>query len=125
MEPLLLDRLKSIAIRWLWLRPSFFIIMAISLSYCVYTLVRTSTDGQDLYFIPSLLLFLWSLLGVTALGSFRYIPPAADPSERWWTKLKTNFTRLAYYLLTILLGGVTLSVIIVTWQLSRAWSELY
>jgi len=124
-EQLLLDRLKQFALRWSALRWVFAVSLLLSIVYCGYVLLVSNTRGQDLYFIPSLLLAIWSLLGATLISAFRHVPTPASPSESWKERLINKMARLAYFLLALMMGVVTLSVLLVTWQLSSAWREMY
>lgn len=124
-EQLLLDRLKQFALRWSPLRWVFAVSLLLSIVYCGYVLLVSNTRGQDLYFIPSLLLAIWSLLGATLLSAFQHVPTPASPSESWKERLINKMARLAYFLLALMMGVVTLSVLVVTWQLSSAWREMY
>lgn len=124
-EQLLLDRLKQFALRWAGLRWVFVITLLLSIVYCGYVLLVSNTRGQDLYFIPSLLLAIWSLLGATLLNAFRHVPMPTSPSESWKERLINKMARLVYFLLALMMGVVGLSVIVVTWQLSSAWREMY
>lgn len=124
-EQLLLDRLKQFSLRWSPLRWVFAVSLLLSIVYCGYVLLVSNTRGQDLYFIPSLLLAIWSLLGATLLSAFQHVPTPASPSESWKERLINKMARLAYFLLALMMGVVTLSVLVVTWQLSSAWREMY
>jgi hypothetical protein len=124
-EQLLMDRLKQFALRWSGLRWGFAGSLLLSLVYCIYVLLVSNTRGQDIYFIPSLLLAIWSLLGVTFISAFQHVPTPALPSERWKERFFKKIVRMAYCLLALMMGIVGLSVIVVTWQLSSAWREMY
>ena len=121
----ILDRLNKIALRWSWGRPFLLVLMVFSVVYCGYVLVASDENGQAIYFIPSLLLFIWSLLSLTFLNAFRQVPMPSVQSDTWGQRLWNKLKRLAYYLLTILLGCATISVLVVTWRLLSTWRTMY
>ena len=121
----ILERIHSLALRFAWMRFVFAALFILSMSYCGYILLVSNSRGQDIYFIPSLVLLIWSLLGFSTLLAFRHIPARASASDTWRVRIVSKLSRMAYFVLALLMGGAGLALIIITWQLSSAWREMY
>ncbi|MDX1491010.1 MAG: hypothetical protein R3332_06975 [Pseudohongiellaceae bacterium] len=124
-RPPLLERLQQLAGRLAWLRFVFAALFVASLGYCAFILLVSNSRGQDIYFIPSLVLLIWSLLGFSSLLAFRHVPAQAQSSDTWRVRIASKLSRMAYFLLAILMGASGLALLVITWQLSSAWREMY
>ncbi len=80
---------------------------------------------SDIYLIPSLLGFVWSLLLFLLVSIFPYVPPKPSKKERFFKKIKIKFKRFFYYTLAIMFLAITFTVLYVTFKLSGIWRGSY
>lgn len=79
---------------------------------------------QDRWLIPAVLVSVWLLLLASGLNMFAQVPTAAEPQMSWWTRVKTRLHRGLYHLFAWFMLLVSLSLIVVTFQLTAAWFRM-
>jgi len=78
-------------------------------------------DG-NVWLIPSLLLLCWSLALFSLLGLFQRIPDKVDEASPWRKRLSNSFRRGAYWLAGAAFVALSSALLILTYQLLRAWA---
>ena len=78
-------------------------------------------DG-NVWLIPSLLLLCWSLALFTLLSLFQRIPDKVDKTSPWRKRLSNSFRRGAYGLAGAAFVALSSALLMLTYQLLRAWS---
>jgi hypothetical protein len=78
-------------------------------------------EGGD-FMLPSLVLLFWAMTGLSFGSLFNEIPggaPAEDGLKaRWGQKIK----RLGYLIIGVFMIGLVLALVVLSYQLIRAWS---
>lgn len=118
----MIERLQLIAsflhrIRLLIIGAGLLFLLAFSLS-----LFGAGGFNSSEHLIPALVGFVWAVTGYSCANVFLHVPPppAADCGflERWRIKLRRGF----YWILALLMLGLTISVVILSYELLRTWS---
>lgn len=111
----MLDRLKQIAITLRWLKPIALLLMLVSVVMIGYVLIgKSDIDADDYYLIPSILAALWSFSVFWSLHTFPSIPAKPDKSLGFFKRVFTRLKRFAYYIITIITIGLSLTIVVFT-----------
>jgi len=89
-----------------------------------WVLAGASAQLQDRWLIPAVLATVWLLLLASGLSMFASVPVMADSRVSWWRRTKTRLHRGLYHLFAWFLLLVSLSLIVVTLQLTAAWVRM-
>lgn len=124
LDYLMLERLQTIAklvSRAKWLL--FLVGLVGALGFTASLFELPLLHGQQLM-MPSLVALFWATTGVCFVAIFEHIPPTADPDagivQRWASALRRGGYRLLGGLMLLL----SLSLVVLSYQLIRAWSML-
>lgn len=117
----LIDRLGRIAVivqrgRWLWI--------ALALAAAVLTaasLVENPWLAGDRWLMPGIVALCWPLTLLSFGRLFDAVPPAATDGMTWRGRLSRRLHRGVLWLLGLAMIGLTLAVLLLTWQLLRVW----
>lgn len=117
---MMLDKLKSIAVKTKPLRPLFALAAICGFVTFVTTLFKLTAYVHESYLIPSAVSTLWAMFAWVMISSFQSIPDV-NPSLSVVKRLKVRFLRLFFYLLAI--GFLILSAFIclVTFRMLGVW----
>lgn len=120
----MLERLQTIAklfskLKWLLLLVAIAGLVGFGLSLFESPLL----EGYQLM-MPSLVALFWATASLCFAVLFEHIPPAADPNggigERWASSLR----RFGYWLLGSFMILLSLSLVVLSYQLIRTWFML-
>jgi hypothetical protein len=98
--------------------------LMIMLSITAWVLAGATADLLDRWLIPAVLASVWLLLLLSGLNMFAHVPAMARPEMSWWTRVKISLHRCLYHLFAWFLLLVSLSLIVVTFQLTTAWFRI-
>jgi len=121
----MLERVKRIAICLTPIRKWVLLLALVALGAMAYVLSTSQTQAEDIYLIPTLVLFIWSLTVYSFLGVFSNIPPLAISGETFLRRLALRARRFFYYVLLAVFGGISLFLVVTSWQLAGAWRMMY
>jgi hypothetical protein len=76
---------------------------------------------EEVYLIPSLLGFIWSLLLFIMLTAVVNIPIRSDNKVTFFTKIKYWFVRLGYRVLTVIFVLMTVAGLTLSFRLFSVW----
>jgi len=85
------------------------------------SLLRTGWTQADAVTIPALLLFSWSLTAFSLAGLFSAPVEHPGPGARWHERSLFRLRRTALWCLGLVMLGVGLALLLLTWQLLRTW----
>jgi hypothetical protein len=121
----MIDKLKEIAEALQFLRIPAVILGLASLVAAITIIVSSKSHEEDFYLIPSVVGILWSLTTYSFLAGFRTIPPKADPSWKFFKRLRRRTARAGYWLLGIVAVGTTIGALFVSYRMIAVWLRDY
>lgn len=98
--------------------------LIIMLVITLWVLAGAPAALQDRWLIPAVLAAVWLLLLVSGLNMFARVPAMATADMSWWTRFKSRLHRGMYHLFAWFMLLVSLSLIVVTFQLTGAWMRM-
>lgn len=90
----------------------------------VWVLAGAPAQLQDRWLIPSVLVSVWLLLLASGLNMFARVPAMAELQAPWWSRVKARLHRGLYHLFAWFMLLVSLSLVVVTFQLAGAWLRM-
>jgi len=117
----LIDRLGRIAVivqrgRWLWIALALAAAVLIAAS-----VVENPWLEDDRWLMPGIVALCWPLTLLSFGRLFDSVPPAATDDMSWRGRLSRRLHRGMLWLLGLAMIGLTLAVLLLTWQLLRVW----
>jgi len=117
----MLEILSSISSRLRWLRPILTIVGLVCLGIFCSSLFDIGYFSEEVYLIPSLAGFIWSLLFFILLNAFANIPSKGIKTIAFFTNVKYWFVRLAYSILAVILLLMSVAGLILSLKLFSVW----
>ena len=121
----MLEQLKRFADKLRVFKTPALLLSLLTLLALAWIVINSSSQGDDIYLIPVLVLFIWSLLAFSFLSLFAHIPQHAEDKSSKLDKIITGLKRGFYYLFAIALILVTNALILTSVQLFGAWLRMY
>ena len=122
MKPIImLETLSSISSRLGWLKPVVIILGFIFLGLFSSSLFDIGHFVEEVYLIPSLAGFIWSVLFFILLNAFVNIPFKSEKKVDFFTKIKHWFVRLGYRILSVIFLLMTVAGLILSVRLFSVW----
>ncbi|MFK7863431.1 MAG: hypothetical protein AB8B95_04290 [Pseudohongiellaceae bacterium] len=120
----MLERLQTIAkvfsrIRWLL----FLLGIVGALGFAASLFELSILQGQQLM-MPSLVVLFWASTCLCFISLFSQVPPAIEPDAGAIQRWKRGIHRASYRVLGTLMVLLSLSLVILSYQLIRAWTML-
>ncbi len=117
----LIDRLGRIAVivqrgRWLWIALALAAAVLIAAS-----VVENPWLVDDRWLMPGIVALCWPLTLLSFGRLFDSVPPAATAKMSWRGRLSRRLHRGVLWLLGLAMIGLTLAVLLLSWQLLRVW----
>jgi len=117
----LIDRLGRIAVivqrgRWLWIALALAAAVLIAAS-----VVENRWLADDRWLMPGIVALCWLLTLLSFGRLFDAVPPAATDNMPWRGRFSRRLHRGMLWLLGLAMIGLTLAVLLLTWQLLRVW----
>jgi len=117
----MLETLSSISSKVHWLRPMVVFIGLACLALFFSSLFNIGYYIEEVYLIPSLAGFIWSLLLFIMLNAFINIPIKSDKKVTFISNIKYWFVRLGYRILTVIFLVMTVAGLILSFRLFSVW----
>jgi hypothetical protein len=117
----MLETLSSISSRLRWLRPIVVIIGLVCLGIFSSSLFDVGYFIEEVYLIPSLACFIWSILLFIMLNAFVNIPIKSVEKVGFFTKIKHWLVKLGYSMLSVIFLLMTVAGIFLSFKLSSVW----
>ena len=117
----MLETLSSISSKVHWLRPMVVFIGLACLALFFSSLFNIGYYIEEVYLIPSLAGFIWSLLLFIMLNAFINIPIKSDKKVSFFSNIKYWFVRLGYRILTVIFLVMTVAGLILSFRLFSVW----
>jgi len=117
----MIDHLRALSKKFLWLKPLFLITTAAAFILFGYVVLIEEGSGKDVYLIPCLIGLLWSLVCSLLLSVFPYVPPKSDQQKRFPERLKTWLVRGAYHIGALMFCVLSVLVVWLTLRLLNVW----
>ncbi len=121
----MLERMCHIARRLQPVRGLLALLMALAVLNVGRVLLISASDAEDVALIPSVLLFVWALLGLAFIQMFSHVPPAAHRQDRFLMRVRRASFRALYYAFVLLFVLTSAFLLLTTWQLISAWRMMY
>ena len=117
----MLETLSFISYKLRWLRPIVAMFGLIFLGLFCSSLFDIGHFTEEVYLIPSLAGFIWSVLFFIVLNAFQNIPIKSDRKFAFFSKIKYWFVRLGYKILSIIFLLMTVAGFILSFRLFSVW----
>jgi hypothetical protein len=117
----MLETLSSISSRLRWLRPVVVLSGLIFLGLFCSSLFDIGHFVEEVYLIPGLAGFIWSVLFFILLNAFENIPIKPNRKFAFFSKIKYWFVRLGYRILLVIFLLMTVAGLILSFRLFRVW----
>jgi hypothetical protein len=117
----MLETLSSMTSKVPWLKPIVVMIGLTCFAIFCSSLFNIGYYNDEVYLIPSLAGFIWSLLLFIMLNTFVNIPIKSDHKVGFLSKIKYWFVRLGYSILTVLFLLLTVAGLILSFRLFNVW----
>ena len=120
----MLELFERFAARHLGYRWPVAVALIAMLVVCLWVLVGATAALQDRWLIPAVLVTLWLLLLLSGLNLFSRVPGQAGPQASWWARVTASIHRGLYHLFAWFLLLVSVSLIVISFQLTSAWLRM-
>ncbi|RCU51475.1 hypothetical protein DU002_03090 [Corallincola holothuriorum] len=117
----MLEVLNSASTKAGWLKPVVTIASVVSLSAFLYVVLIAEGASKDVYLIPSVVVFLWTLLFSFLLAVFPNIPAVPDKSCNLLFRAKVRVVRWFYYIVAAFFLVATLAVVLLSMRILNVW----
>jgi hypothetical protein len=117
----MLETLSSISSRLRWLRPVVVLSGLIFLGLFCSSLFDIGHFVEEVYLIPGLAGFIWSVLFFILLNAFENIPIKPNRKFAFFSKIKYWFVRLGYRILLVIFLLMTVAGLILSFRLFSVW----
>jgi hypothetical protein len=85
----------------------------------------SKSHADNIYLIPSAVGALWSITSYSFLINFVSVPPRADPSWRFFRRLKRHLKRAGYWLLGLVFIATTSGAMFASYRMVSIWLRDY
>jgi hypothetical protein len=117
----MIERLQRIATLLHPFRGLMLLLAGLACVLAGISLLRTGWTQADVVTIPALLLFSWSLTAFSLAGLFSAPVKHPGPGSSWHKRCLFKLHRAALWCLGLVMLGVGLTLLLLTWQLLRTW----
>lgn len=121
----MIEALAELSKRIYWAKPVAYLMGFGFFSLFAYAVFSTNANETDIYLIPSVLGVIWSLLFISIVSIFPYVPSKPSSDEKFFKKLKVRFKRAIYHLLGLLFLILTIAVILLSLKMFGIWRADY
>ncbi|TQV72153.1 hypothetical protein FLL45_18200 [Aliikangiella marina] len=90
-----------------------------------FSILNENTKESDVYIIPSIMGFIWSMLLYSIAQLFPNVPAIPDPSEKILKRLKVRIKRGFYHILSILFVMISIAAILLSIRMFLIWLGIY
>ncbi|MGR4988795.1 hypothetical protein ACPV3U_04375 [Vibrio rotiferianus] len=116
----MLDKLKALSILVRPIQPLLVLVIMVCFSVFVTTLFDLSDMVKESYLIPSGIMGLWALAAWVMISSFQYVPEL-NSNLGVLKRIKAQFVRLFFYLITLGFIGLSSFILFVTQRMLSVW----
>jgi hypothetical protein len=88
-------------------------------------IIGSKSHADDFYLIPSAVGVLWSVTSYSFLINFISVPKRADPSWRFFRRLKRHVARTGYWLLGVVFIATTAGALFASYRMVNIWLRDY
>ena len=117
----MIDKLQRIALAIQFLRFPSIAVGLLCVTAIVIIIFTSVVHDGDRFLIPSFVGLLWAMDTYLFIEIFRSVPEKADTTLKLFSKLKRNFSRAWYWLVSVVFLGTTLAAIYVTSRMVSIW----
>ncbi|GAA4887051.1 hypothetical protein [Ferrimonas pelagia] len=117
----MIDRIRTLSLRLIRLKPICTGMALVSSLVFGYVVLFEADASKDIYLIPSVMLLLWSLLSLSLLSSFPYVPPTPTGDVRLIKRLKIRLIRLLYHIASWLFLALSMTTLWLSLRLLNVW----
>lgn len=121
----MLTRLQRQASRFAGAAKPLLALSALVLAGIGVLLAGPSAAQREIFLIPALLVFVWLLLAFAFIQLFVSVPDLPPAGSGWLKRMSVSIRRGFYYLFAVLMLGVSIAVLVITFQLTMAWIRSY
>jgi hypothetical protein len=121
----MIDLLNKIATYLQFLRIPFIVLGLISLAAMITIIIGSKSYEDDFFLIPSAVGVLWSITSYSFLINFSSVPKRADPSWKFFRRLKHHVSRAGYWLLGNVFFATTLGALFASYRMFSIWLRDY
>ncbi len=121
----MLEQLKHVANKLAALRTPSLLLALLVMPVLIWIIAAPGSPSQEIYLIPTLILFVWLLLLYSFLSLFAEIPPVLQGSNPWSARMRATIKRGLYYVVAVFMLLITNALLITSLQLFGAWWRMY
>ncbi len=117
----MIDRLQVVAVTLYRVRHVFTLLAVLSALIVALSLFEAAGLSADVHLVPALVSFCWSVTLISFASLFAHVPGKPDKSVAWRRRLSIRLQRLFLGALGLSLIGLSVAVLVLSWQLLRTW----
>jgi len=117
----MIDYLSTLSKKLIWLKPLFLLTTIGAFIVFGYVMLFVNGTKRDIYLIPCIISFLWSLTCWLILSFIPYVPDIANRQQRFVARITTAIVRGGYYLLSLVFVLLSLFIFALTFKLVNVW----
>lgn len=117
----MIDRLRDILIKIIWLKPLFYIGSGAATIFFVYIVFLADEPAKEVYVIPCIVIFLWSLSCSLLLSFFPHVPRKPKDHQSFLARLKIRLIRAAYWAGFVFICCISALVVWLTLRMLNVW----
>lgn len=121
----MIDQLSKFANALAFLRIPVVLLGLICLTAFIVIILGTKSDARELYLIPSAIGLLWSVSGYSFIITFASVPQKADPSWRFFRRMKRHLSRAGYGLLAVVFAALSAGMLFTSYRMIAIWLRDY
>lgn len=121
----MIDKLGRIAQTLQILRIPAVVVGLASLIVITVIIFTSKSHEEDFYLIPGIVGLLWAITTYSFLTGFMSVPHKAEPSWKFFRRVKRRLARTWYWFLAITFLGTSILAISVTYRIVSIWVRDY
>ena len=121
----MLETLQKYALRFAGARKILLILVFAAAILLGLVLLLSGSHEQDMLMIPAILFFIWVTMAFSCINLFAHVPEPVQGSIGFVRRLLVAFKRGFYYLFALIMIGISIALLVTTWQLTMVWIYMY
>lgn len=117
----MLNFFTKLSTKFIWVKPLAIVTSLLFMGLFCYAVIVEDGGENDVYIIPSIMGFIWSLLLISIISLFTNVPDIPSSDEKFFNRIKIRIKRGFYHLLSFLFVIITIAIILLTLRTFLIW----
>lgn len=119
----MIDRLRTLSLKIFWLKPISYVVAFGACWLFGYVVLYEPGASKDVYLIPSVVAFLWSVIciSISIVSFFPYVPAKSEKGLVFFRRIKVQLVRFFYHLVLWVFIALSLTIAWLSFRLINVW----